>query len=133
MGYRAAHGPFSNANPITPLLARTPSLPFSANQATALKPRVYPLGTDQPEAALGLSEETDALVVVVSEETAAITVAVTGRLLRDVSSTQVRDLVAGRPIRDVISSATGGGATGGGSTGGGSETGGGGAGLAISS
>jgi hypothetical protein len=41
------------------LLARTPSLPFPTNQATALKPRVYPLGTDQPEAALGLSERVD--------------------------------------------------------------------------
>jgi hypothetical protein len=59
VGYRVAPGPFSNANPITPLLARTPSLPFSANQATALKPRVYPLSTDQPEAALGLSERVD--------------------------------------------------------------------------
>ena len=37
----------------------TPSLPFSTNQATALKPRVYPLGTDQPEAAIGLSERVD--------------------------------------------------------------------------
>jgi hypothetical protein len=42
-----------------PLFGRTPSLPFSTNQATALKPRVYPLGTDQPQAAIGLSERTD--------------------------------------------------------------------------
>jgi hypothetical protein len=41
------------------LLARTPSLAFSTNQATALKPRVYPLGTDQPEAAIGLGECVD--------------------------------------------------------------------------
>jgi len=82
------------------------------------------LGT-RHRAALGLSEETDALVVVVSEETAAITVAVTGRLLRDVTSAQVRDLVAGRPIREVIASAPDGGAA--------SDGSGGGAGLAISS
>ena len=42
-----------------PVLARTPPLPFSTNQATALKPRVYPLGADQPEAAIGLSERID--------------------------------------------------------------------------
>ena len=44
---------------LMPLLARTPSLPFSTNQATALKPRVYPLGPDQPDAAIGLSERVD--------------------------------------------------------------------------
>jgi hypothetical protein len=44
---------------LMPLLARTPSLPFRTNQATALKPRVYPLGPDQPEAAIGLSERVD--------------------------------------------------------------------------
>ena len=41
------------------LLATTRSLPFSTNQATALKPPVYPLGPDQPEAAIGLSERVD--------------------------------------------------------------------------
>jgi hypothetical protein len=41
------------------MLARTPSFPFSTNQTTALKPRVYPLGTDHPEAALSLSEGVD--------------------------------------------------------------------------
>ena len=38
------------------LLATTRSLPFSTNQATALKPPVDPLGPDQPEAAIGLNE-----------------------------------------------------------------------------
>ena len=39
-----------------PLLNRTPSLPFSTNELTALKPAVYPLGADCPEAAIGLGE-----------------------------------------------------------------------------
>ena len=44
---------------LMPLFSGTPSLPFSTNQATALKPRVYPLGPDQPQAAVGLSERVD--------------------------------------------------------------------------
>jgi diadenylate cyclase len=47
-------------------------------------------------AALGLAEETDAMVLVVSEETSNISAAVDGRLTRSVSPTQIRDLLSGR-------------------------------------
>lgn len=62
---------------------------------TQLPVRDKSLGT-RHRAALGLSEETDATVVVVSEETSRISVARGGRMEVGVDETRLREILAGR-------------------------------------
>jgi diadenylate cyclase len=63
------------------------------------------LGT-RHRAALGLSDESDALVICVSEERGTISIAERGRLYRDLSPIEVRAYLEGRaPLREAVEAA----------------------------
>ena len=64
------------------------------------------LGT-RHRAALGLSDESDAVVVVVSEETAIVSVADRGQLFRDLTPHELRDMLSGRAPARMIADAVG--------------------------
>jgi len=64
------------------------------------------LGT-RHRAALGLSDESDAVVIVVSEETAAVSVADRGRLYRDLTPQELREMLSGSAPSRVIADAVG--------------------------
>jgi diadenylate cyclase len=64
------------------------------------------LGT-RHRAALGLSDETDALVLLVSEERSTVSIAERGRLWRDVTLAEVRDVLAGRAPTPPVSERAG--------------------------
>ncbi len=75
-------------------------LPLSQNSEISSE-----LGT-RHRAALGMSENSDAVVVVVSEETTAISIAYKGFLMRDVSIEELKDTLKKRLIYDVVGDGT---------------------------
>lgn len=79
------------------LAAATCFLPLSQNQELSTE-----LGT-RHRAALGITEESDALAVVVSEETGAISVAFNGQILRPLESKDLRNWLHKYLISDLYS------------------------------
>jgi diadenylate cyclase len=69
-------------------------LPLTQNTAISSD-----LGT-RHRAAIGMSEQTDAVVVVVSEETGGISVAINGNLQREVQTGKLREILLSNLVND---------------------------------
>lgn len=78
------------------ILAATCYLPLSDNMELSKQ-----LGT-RHRAGVGISEQTDSLTIIVSEETGQVSVAYRGRLFRDVSSSKLREMLIKAQNKKVV-------------------------------
>ena len=78
------------------ILAATCYLPLSDNMELSKQ-----LGT-RHRAGVGISEQTDSLTIIVSEETGQVSVAYRGRLFRDVSSSKLREMLVKAQNKKIV-------------------------------